>query len=438
MMYVWCFFSGVVLAALALDALLSFTWSENPKTRKRLIAFAAATTGLLGLYAATDASLAHMLLGSSTDAFSPLSDRLNALELHLPALQAGGAIIFFICIALFTVLFLAARSKISRRLALIGIMMLVIIDLVRISGPFLSHAIKPKDFYARQEAWEQSIGRYISSRDSTLYRVYSLFGDQRFCLPGLNMTYVFDDFADMRYNNIIQLLNAIAYTVYQVGSPDSTALKRRLSNLLSFLNTKYLLTMGDPGLPGFSEILNADGFRILKNEKCLPRIYLADSIVVAGNPFSSLVSSLDGPAFPRRLALLDNASWGARTLDTATDTTVRDSIAIARMDYRNGYIQATVASNKVQMLIIGENNAPGWKAKINGTRADIISVNYLWKGVVIPRGKLLTVELFYNSPSAGKWRNVTLWSAIFFVLFIIAIPYLESLFGIRKPGHVTA
>jgi hypothetical protein len=424
MMYVWFFFPAIVLSASAIEELLAFRWKEQAAVRKRFLIFAGTACGLLFLYLIAAGALANSMLGSSADAISAAQQRSQVLESYLPKIKAGGAIILVIAAAFFCIAYLKAAQKLSRAAFLTILGVLIVLDLVRVSRPFFTGTLKSDKYFARQESWEQSIGQFLRQKDAGLYRVHALLGDSKFYIPGITMTYIFDDFTDKRYNDVIQELNGAIYGLAQMkgDNPQMPAMAVRAANILSFLNAKYLLVMGSLPLPGFEELVSSGGFRIYRNNQVFPRMYLADSLVPAPDPKNALFNAFSAPVFSRRLAIIDNRQNLALVPDA--DSTIADSVMIDTYDEPHGVIKAHVISRREQLLVIGENNARGWSAMVNGKPAPLLPVDYTWKGVIVPR-RTSTVALSYNSLIAARWRGITLVSAIIFFIAGLLIAGIE-------------
>jgi len=133
---------------------------------------------------------------------------------------------------------------------------------------------------------------------------------------------------------------------------------------------------------------------------------------------------IDAPLFKKNTVFVNKEIWGNRSLSPSVDSSITNNIDIITYDTRKGHAVVEVTSNCEQFLVVSENNNAGWKATVNGKPVDIIPVNYIAKGVVIPKGKS-KVELVYNSPSAATWRKVTAISAVLFLLFVLYVGFVQ-------------
>lgn len=423
-MYVWFFLSGITLAVYALDQLLAFQWKENPAVSKRLLIFACIITGLVFIYLIASEAFANFWYGSFYPAELQNENKLNALTYNFKNAKLGAFLIFLFVAAFFLIAYLKAKGTINTTFFLALLLAITLIDLIRISRPFLTQAIKPKNYFARQEKVESSIERYLKQLDKSEYRVHSMLGDDKMYIPGLDMTYIFDDFINKRYHEIIQVLRSASYGIMQSQYSGNTALQNRFRNALSLLNTKYVLTLSQLNVLGIQEVINSGGLRIYKNPYCFPRFYLANDLVAESDPRQAVVKMIDTPLFRQNTIVVDKNIWGNKKLNSSVDSSITDMINIIEYDTRKGNAVVKVESNREQFLVVSENYNTGWKAFVNEAPAEIIPVNYIAKGVVVPKGKS-KVEFVYNSPTAEFWRKVTAVSAILFLIFALYVGFVQ-------------
>jgi len=423
-MFIWFFFCGLVLAAYSLDDFFQYNLKENRLLKKRFLIFSGIVVGLAFLYMIGSKGFANYWYSSIFPAELQSENNYNALTHNLKQIQGGAVIVFFIIAALFTLLYLKAQGIINHTTFVLLLLAVVLIDLFRISRPFLTQCTKPKNYFVRQEQVEHSIATYLKSLDKSIYRVYSMLGDDKFYVPGLEMTWIFDDFIDKKYHEIAQALRMAAHALNQPEYASNQTVQSRFRNALSLLNTKYIITLSELKVIGLREVINSGGLRIYENPYVLPRFYLADDIVPEFDAGDAVMKTVDSPLFRQNTAVVDKKLWAGKTLDASADSTITDNITIATYDPRKGYSQVKVSSSREQILVISENNSPGWKATLNNKPVDIFDVNYISKGVIVPKG-VSELKLAYNSPVAEKWRKVTVISAIIFLLFSLFALFVE-------------
>jgi hypothetical protein len=81
---------------------------------------------------------------------------------------------------------------------------------------------------------------------------------------------------------------------------------------------------------------------------------------------------------------LDYPKGGGPPKDRAAEVTLSRA---SRIDVKT---ESTVPS----LLVLSENHYPGWRASVDGQRAEIIRVNYNQRGVALPAGKHLVTFVY--------------------------------------------
>ncbi len=419
-MYVWFVLSGFVMTAWTLDELLKYTWEEDPVRNKRLLIFGGIICGLALLYMIASGPFANFWYNTLYPEELRKPRKYNALTHNLSNIKLGGFLIFLFIVSFFTILYLKVKGIISKRFFIALFLVIICIDLIRVSRPFLTKAIKPKNYFTRQEKVEQSIERYLHQKDKSYYRVHAMLGDMKMYIPDLELTYIFDDFINKRYHDIVQIVQSSAYALQKPQYASNLSLHNRFINALSVLNTKYLLTLSPLKIAGLREVINSGGLRIYENSNVFPRFYLAHDILPETDTREAILKLIDGTVLNATTAVVDKEYWGDKTLQATKDTTVTNNISVKTYDTRVGHAILDVTSNCEQLLVIAENYNAGWTATVNENPTEIIPVNYYAKGVIVPQGKS-RVELVFNSPKAAFWRKVTMISFFIFLLLSLCI-----------------
>ncbi|MBN1981426.1 MAG: hypothetical protein JW795_07845 [Chitinivibrionales bacterium] len=425
-MYIWIFLPAVCFAALGLDELLKLKWdSASLSLRRRLIIFACIATGLCGLYMMATGPFIqfwyHTIL--------PLDMQSQQKESLLPTViknaQAGAVIIFLIVTSFFVLSYVYTSQRLGKTSFLCLLSMLILIDLVRISRPFLTQAVYPNNFFTRQVMIEQSIANFFKAKDPSIYRVHHLINDSRMSIPGLELTYIFDDFINKRYNELIQTLQQDFYLILQ--APTASDVSQRilqLTNILNILNIKYILSLQPLAIPGLSEVISNGGLSVYQNINCFPRYYLADSLVLTDDAEATTFQLLNQSPFNRSTVIVEKNSWADHTLADQSpplvDASLPDSVEVVSYQPFKGYAKLSVHTHKKCFLVVSENYNSGWHVTIDKKPSDVIPVNFFAKAVIVPKGES-TVEFEYYSTSAKLWRKVTLISGILFLLFSITV-----------------
>lgn len=419
MMHIWMFFPAYVLAAMGLETLSQKIGEPDVAVKRRLYILSGVFAVMALLYTLFSDVFAQFWF----DTVLPVEFRTPSNELalngNMKAIETGGGVVFIVLIAFLYSTYRKINGKIKPGTYLMLFLSLILIDQIRVSRPFLTQCAKPLNYFSRQEAWEQSIGTYLNQKDPTLYRVHAMFGDPKMYIPGLDLTYVFDDFTNHRYNDLIRVLNVTAAAILQQPS-DNVILNNRFRNLLNHLNAKYVLSVFDLNVPGLEKVHSSGPLKFYQNVDVLPRVYLASQIIKTDNPKRTLLNLLERNEGLKNKAIVKDNTHAFKELDATADGSDSDSVSITEYDDRRGRILLDINSRREQIVIVAGNDTNGWKAFVNGRETDVMPVNYTWKGILIPEGTL-QVAFVYDSPVANLWRRVTMVTAVIYALLTLSL-----------------
>ena len=97
-----------------------------------------------------------------------------------------------------------------------------------------------------------------------------------------------------------------------------------------------------------------------------------------------------------------------------------DPAVTVRRFRRNGYVLSLQAP-RAGLIYCSESYFPGWRAKVNGRRTDILPANYGFRAVPVPAGPVV-VELAYWPPGMTAGLTVS----------IVALLALAWIFALGK------
>lgn len=420
MMYIWFYFAALVLAAQSFDELGKVDWNDA-SLRRRLLIFAGVSGGVLLVFMFFAGPLAQWWYNT----FYPLELRSERKEQSLIAnlknLKSGAVLIFLAGGAFLTFAYLRIRGKVSDRVFYVALIAILALDLLRVSRPFLSQAVKPKNVFTMQEQWEKSIGDFLNKRDPGRYRVHTMLGDMKQYIPGLDLTYIFDDFINKRYDDIVEVVMNAGRMVSKDGQRSPMA-ENVFVNGLRLLNAKYVLTTTELALPGLSRYFAQGPLRIYRTDQVLPMVRLASAAQMARDPDQAVLGALSTGTFDPATVIVPEGTAlnGVASRPDTVDTLSTASLTVDEWSIRSGQVRITTQCTRPQVLVFSQNYDRQWRATVNGSAVPVFPADYLWNAAVVPAGKS-TVEFVYNSTVASKWRRVTLLAFIVYVLAALAL-----------------
>ncbi len=315
------------------------------------------------------------------------------------------------------VIFLTLRSRISRGLACLGIGLIVGADLYTLDKRYVDH----ENFVERSlldDVIEPDDADLQIMQDKGYYRVADLkgFGDPRrsyfhHTIGGYHAAKLnrYNDLLERRlYPGLNNLYAAIADDIMYGKEPSGADW-----NLISMLNTKYLIYPGN------------DGNRVYLNKQALGPAWLVDNIdyVAGADAEMAALQALD----PANAAVAD-----ARFKDILG----AEAVARSQGDYIHldnetpNRLTYTVDTRKGGLAVFSEVWFPwGWHATIDGKEASLGRVNYVLRALRVPAGKHTVVMTF--DPQSIHVTSTVAYCCVTVIYLLCALALFAGY--IRKP-----
>lgn len=155
---------------------------------------------------------------------------------------------------------------------------------------------------------------------------------------------------------------------------------------------------------------------VFENARALPRAWLASEVRALDNEAMLQVIRTgyfaDGSKWdPRRTALVESAPAVALNGSSQTGQVEVTSYEATRMNL-------SVHSSGDSMLVLSENDYPGWRASVDGAATPIVRVNYNLRGIVVPAGEH-QVTVVYRPWSVLGGFLISLLSGVGLILFCL-------------------
>jgi hypothetical protein len=246
------------------------------------------------------------------------------------------------------------------------------------------------------------------SRDSIQYRVLPMNG-------GDPMHYVSHGIPVMFTSNAVQLrrwqefLDAFALTS---AMPDMLNVKYLVYSPEQYAQEKAVL--GDKFKPVFQSPDVQE--LVLENRDVLPKGWLVPAAIVV-NDTTQALEILRNPSFnPRRLAVVESPPPLPMAPPSLEASESPGEVKVSRFEGEHIAVTARVARNA--LLVLGEKYYKGWKASVDGNRAEIYPVDHLLRGVYLTPGEH-TVEFVFDPLPFKVGKYLTFGSFAFFALMLL-------------------
>ena len=199
------------------------------------------------------------------------------------------------------------------------------------------------------------------------------------------------------------------------------SLKENNSRLktLDLLGTSYILdrvengsTIDDFPSERFENVYEDNGWKVFKNLRTAPRIFLTASYEVYSSK-KDFESKFGSPNFDPSTTILLEKDPGIKLGED------KQAIVGVKQYSPNKVILQTKASED-QLLFLSDTFFPGWKGDIDGKPSEIIRANYAFRAMVIPKGKHAVV-MEYKPDSFRMGLIITLSSLIALLSYLYLI-----------------
>ena len=212
------------------------------------------------------------------------------------------------------------------------------------------------------------------------------------------------------------IMNGIQYSVFFSIDDLNTRLSQDLLDrcsssrteaallLLGRMNSRYLVTLKDISHPNLELIssfdTNADlKLKVYRFKNFLPRAYFAPGTEqISSN--EEMLERLSAPEFPahKTLIIADPGALPAQEGDGRGNAEI--------LSYGRLRVQCGVVAEADGYLALLDSYYPGWRAYVDGKRAEILRANYAFRAVRVPAGRH-RVEFVYRPRSFYAGLSVT-------------------------------
>lgn len=183
-------------------------------------------------------------------------------------------------------------------------------------------------------------------------------------------------------------------------------------NAWKIMSTKYIITDKPYNDSMFSPVFKGSKY-ILQNREFNPKAFFVNSYQVADG--LTILNTIKNEGFdPKKLSYLEKEP-GVKI--EAADSTAK--VQITSYDIHSVTVEAEASGNN--LLFVSEVYYPDWKVYIDGQQGEILKINYLFRGVVVPKGKH-KIEFKFEPSTYYTGKNISMvTNIILLAIFVVAI-----------------
>lgn len=412
-------FAGCVLAGLGLHSVLAANEQERAVLRRRLLFAGGALTGFALLVALFPKAVTGGWIAAVYSDITPKQQQVLAASYNWIA--KGGLYVALVAGAGTGLLYLRLQQKVAAVTLIAGLCLLTLFDTWRVDRVYL-HYLDPGRYADIRRENPRAV-QFLKG-DSDLFRIFPLPSFKILDQPGYHLHGVpvitgFHDLTIGRYDRILQELEPVVQMLsakYLQGAEvpyGDGELLAAIQPFLNLLNGKYLAVPKplELQLADYPLRFESERFRFYENSQVLPWFYLASEVEILKDGEQVLERLRSGRIDPQRVALLEQEL--AVVLDGTGDPS-GDRVEPLAYDLPGGLIRLQTYSDGPRVLVVSENYHTNWSVSVDGQQAEMLRVNYVWKGVVVPAGEH-EVEFRYFSTTLAWSRAATFLSLLLVV-----------------------
>lgn len=343
--------------------------------------------------------------------------RWNEWQSHVPEIQAylvpwSNVLLDPVMMAGLTLLLLVACTIAGRRfrsLLLFTLILLLAFDLISFGRRY--NTVSPKTL-----EFPPTGGIRFLQQDRSIFRVIT---HDSFLHNGLSF-YGIDDiggYASLFPKRYGEFLHLGQYGP-EIPPPDYfsrwTFFTTFGSPHLELLNVKYVLL--PPGsridAPGLKHVYEGE-ITIYENEKAFPRAFFVPGHYLASDrreAFEAL-ARFTSEDFKSRVILEQSPS--SPSLTNAVVSTGDPPATVSIISHKPDRVEIRVSNSRTGFLVLGDNYDPGWRARVDGRKTEVLRANYIMRAVQLEAGTHDVVLSFRPAlQMAGVAGGMAGWIAI--------------------------
>lgn len=152
------------------------------------------------------------------------------------------------------------------------------------------------------------------------------------------------------------------------------------SFLTDLMGVKFLLSYGEIQSNKLELVANEGKTYLYRNKNSFPRVFLVEDIITVGNGNDEMTKMYElGNNLKFTAVTRKQLEIQAKPLSSAETSQI--------VKYEDNYIRIESFTDTERLMILTDVYYPTWKVYIDGKKSDIVPVDFLLRGVLVPSGK---------------------------------------------------
>ncbi|CAN5574984.1 YfhO family protein [soil metagenome] len=181
--------------------------------------------------------------------------------------------------------------------------------------------------------------------------------------------------------------------------------------LLGLGNVKYVLSSAPLKDTAYSPVFKGSKMQVYENKAFLPRAYFVNEVKVE-KPYTILLNIKQSNFNPKQTAFLESEI--NKPIEKPDSSS---SIKLLKADIHSYEYDVNTSGNN--LMVMSDIYYPaGWKAFIDGAETEIYKTDYLFRSIIVPKGKH-KIEVKFEPKTYYTGKTISLTANIFVILLLI-------------------
>jgi hypothetical protein len=210
--------------------------------------------------------------------------------------------------------------------------------------------------------------------------------------------------------SIYKLQDLTGNTPLQLAAVDTFLQQMPAWRAWQLLNVRYIIDSRNIADAGLTLVFEEGDLKVFEMGDPFPRAWFVAGIEIIADEGQAL-ARLASDAFDLRRTAIVISPLDLPPSDPAAST-------VTVVDFGPTRLTAEVNASDQQLLVFSQIYYPGWQAKIDGQTAELLRVNVIQQGVVVPAGQH-TVELTFSPRSFWVGTVISITAVLICLILLI-------------------